>query len=88
MNEHRVIFKPGEGGRCTWHLEGKNNFVILVVKCPECGVDSTVSNRVHTIADDGTVAPSYVCPHTKMNGCKFHRYIRLDGWKTPDPRTV
>ena len=87
MNDGRVRFNPGQG-RATWHLEGVNGYQNLVVTCPECGVDSSMSKAIHSISDDGTVTPSYVCPHTKMNGCKFHRMVRLNGWKNPDPRTV
>jgi hypothetical protein len=32
----------------------------------------------HTIADDGAVSPSVVCPR---KGCAFHENIILDGWK-------
>ena len=32
----------------------------------------------HTIAEDGTVSPSVVCPES---GCGFHEYVRLEGWK-------
>lgn len=31
----------------------------------------------HTIADDGTVTPSVVCPE---QGCGWHEHIRLGGW--------
>ena len=32
----------------------------------------------HTIADDGTVSPSVVCPRP---GCDFHDHIRLVDWE-------
>lgn len=35
----------------------------------------------HTIAADGTVTPSTVCPE---EGCTFHEWVILDGW-TPPP---
>ncbi len=31
----------------------------------------------HTIADDGTVTPSTVCPEP---GCDFHEHVILEGW--------
>ena len=41
-----------------------------------------LSARIHRIAPDGTVMPSYVCPST---GCSFHTFVRLIGW---DPSHV
>ena len=31
----------------------------------------------HTVAADGAVSPSLVCP---SNGCTFHEHVTLDGW--------
>jgi predicted RNA-binding Zn-ribbon protein involved in translation (DUF1610 family) len=42
--------------------------------CPKCGKSVAVSDRTHTIAEDGTVTPSMVCPH---EGCCFHEFIRF-----------
>jgi hypothetical protein len=44
-----------------------------------CGSGHTcrLSGRVHQVAPDGTVTPSYVCP---VAGCGFHVWIRLVGW--------
>jgi len=36
----------------------------------------------HTIAPDGTVSPSVVCP---VEGCGFHDFIRLAGWDFGKP---
>jgi len=44
------------------------------VRCP-AGHEMTLSG--HTIADDGTVSPSVVCP---TKGCTFHEFVTLDGW--------
>lgn len=41
-----------------------------------------ISGKVHTIATDGTVTPSYVCVSA---GCTFHEMVRLVGW---DPEHV
>jgi hypothetical protein len=49
-----------------------------------CGYGHTcrMSARVHRVAADGTVMPSYTCPSTS---CSFHRMVRLEGW---DPAHV
>ena len=41
------------------------------------GHECRMVSDVHTIAADGTVSPSYVCP---VKGCTFHVHVRLDGW--------
>lgn len=43
--------------------------------CPECG--RTCSLLDHTIADDGAVHPSLVCPY---DDCSFHEWVKLEGW--------
>lgn len=47
-----------------------------LVSCPKCGEIVSIGN--HKIAADGTVKPSLVCP---FNGCDFHDFIVLEGWK-------
>lgn len=58
--------------------------VLLETSCPGCGVASAMSSKVHSVAADGTVTPSYVCPHTKAweghEPCTFHEWVRLEGW--------
>lgn len=44
--------------------------------CPN-GHVSLLSYEHHSIATDGTVSPSIVCPR---NGCDWHVMGRLDGW--------
>ena len=39
--------------------------------------DGTLQPPAHSIAPDGTISPSYVCPRA---GCQFHEYVRLEGW--------
>jgi hypothetical protein len=34
----------------------------------------------HTVADDGTVSPSDVCPYPP---CKFHEFVVLEDWARP-----
>ena len=45
------------------------------VSCPECGITASLSR--HTIAADGKVTPSLVCPY---GGCSFHDHVVLEGW--------
>ncbi len=44
--------------------------------CPRCGLTGSLAD--HEIRPDGTVSPSVVCPG---EGCDFHAFIRLGGWK-------
>lgn len=46
------------------------------VRCPECGELSSL--RKHSVAPNGTVSPSYVCPFPP---CTFHEWVRLEGWE-------
>lgn len=39
--------------------------------------ECALSPQVHSVAADGTVHPSYVCP---VDGCGFHEFVRLEGW--------
>ena len=48
-----------------------------LVKCAHGHVTS-LSLRVHRVAADGTVSPSYVCT---IGGCTWHVFVRLDGWE-------
>lgn len=41
------------------------------------GHECSISPGVHTVAADGTLHPSYVCP---VAACGFHVWARLDGW--------
>lgn len=47
--------------------------------CPGCGKIALVGAN-HTVADDGTVHPSDVCPYPP---CTFHEFIKLDDWARP-----
>lgn len=57
----------------TWD-PAKAEHVTAVVACPTCDALFTLQN--HTIADDGTVRPSVVCPRR----CGYHEFVRLEGW--------
>lgn len=63
---------------------GKVNPFWAEVCCPGCGKVAMVGHN-HTVADDGTVSPSDVCPFPP---CTFHEFIALDDWNRPStPRT-
>lgn len=66
-----------------WY-EGPDHNKIIVCNCPTCGVDSQMALPVHSIANDGSVSPSYVCPQP---GCTFHEAVKLGDWTPPDRRT-
>lgn len=38
-----------------------------------------LTSRIHRIATDGSVFPSWVCT---VPGCAFHEFIRLVGWQS------
>lgn len=41
------------------------------------GHTTRLTGRVHAVAVDGSVSPSYVCP---VGGCSFHEWVQLEGW--------
>lgn len=47
--------------------------------CPGCGKVGMLGSN-HTVAPDGTVHPSDVCPYPP---CSFHEFIFLDDWARP-----
>jgi hypothetical protein len=49
---------------------------LAVIYCAN-GHRTRMSARIHRVATDGTVSPSYVCT---VLGCSFHDFIRLSGW--------
>lgn len=57
------------------HMHIKHGHVALV--CPDCRGALTISSKVHAIAEDGIVSPSFVCTRP---GCSFHTFIRLADW--------
>jgi hypothetical protein len=76
----------GSAGPLTWrpvvpHPEQPKAFQgdLALCTCPN-GHECRVSGNVHTVASDGAMSPSYVCP---VDGCGFHEFTRLDGW-TPE----
>lgn len=58
-------------------LEPREAWYPLAITACSQGHLASVSPKVHTIAADGTLSPSYVCPR---EGCSFHDFVRLEGW--------
>ncbi len=77
-------------GRETGAFVGRwPDWLLAEACCPECGHGCSISKRVHSVAKDGTLDPSWVCPHTGPGmgpegaggrGCTFHVMARLEGW--------
>lgn len=64
----------------TWHTSpvrrhSGNPLQIVIMSCPECGRDISLSDR--TIAEDGTVEGGVSC---KRTGCGWKDDVRLTGW--------
>lgn len=58
---------------------GKPNTYWAEGCCPGCGKVALVGSN-HTVANDGTVSPSDVCPFPP---CTFHQFIFLEDWARP-----
>lgn len=56
---------------------------LAIITCDRGHVSRMVS-RVHRIAADGRVSPSYVCP---IPGCRFHAFIRLVGYEQQEGKS-
>ena len=69
---------PRGKGKGEWWLlnDQRHGEAILSasIHCPICDHKYYLD---HTIASDGTVTPSLVCPSPN---CTFHENVRLDGW--------
>ena len=59
----------------NWRKINDDRFKAHVI-CPEC--EAMFSLRHHTIAPNGEVSPSLVCP---TDGCEFHEFVTLENWK-------
>jgi len=78
INIRRSNVQPGELHKpepLTWCMERDYTEKLIPVMVCSQGHESTL--RTHSVANDGTVSPSSVCP---VEGCAFHEYVRLDGW--------
>lgn len=51
----------------------------VTICCPDCGAQLTLSSKIHTVAADGTIHPSLVCPNDRV-GCAWHVFAKLEGW--------
>ena len=77
-----ISYPPGlwddrwHGERGTWRYQKLPDGRSALFACPLCGYGASLSD--HTIAPDGTVSPSVVCP---KEGCTFHESIRLEAWR-------
>lgn len=59
--------------------KGQSNTHWAEICCPGCGKVGLLGSN-HTVATDGTVTPSDVCPFPP---CVFHDFIALDDWNRP-----
>jgi hypothetical protein len=71
-------FAPG-----TWRfwVFGPARILGAAVTCPQCRRAFSIGGgqvfgSCHTVAADGTISPSVVCP-----GCGWHVMAKLDGWQ-------
>lgn len=71
------VFKKGRGAGKWWPCQN-GGARSATIGCPKCGRFAGLFD--HTIAQDGKVTPSAVCPY----GCGWHENIVLEGW-TPAP---
>lgn len=55
-----------------WHVEEHGH---VIAQCPGCGRKGTLPRGVFTVLTDGSVTPSFDCPH-----CAFHAWVRLENW--------
>jgi hypothetical protein len=85
MSDRIDLPHDNEGSPGSWKFAGK----AVIIRCGLCGNRARMRDapddpirkdgtRGHTIADDGTVMPSVVCPH---QGCTWHVWVRLLDWK-------
>lgn len=59
--------------------------ILATMTCPTCGADFSIGSAVHSIADNGDVFPSMVCPYPP---CAFHAFIALEGWADDSPTSA
>ena len=72
-----IILRRGEleNGAGLWKGAVRDGSRTANVSCPGCGKIASLID--HSIAQDGTVTPSLVCPY---EGCTFHDWVKLEGW--------
>ncbi len=86
---HRSIDSCCDGApRGSWWIHGETdrNPEVVSIKCALCGRCATLRRGEgghysgHTIATDGTVSPSIVCPFAPT--CAWHVWGKLSDWAT------
>ena len=65
------------GGRLGYQVTMTKAGWGVDLRCPDGHIGSLGS---HSIANDGVVTPSVICPH---EGCTWHATIKLNNW-TPE----
>ncbi len=77
-----IIPKSDSFTPSTWRNWQDRDFVnhadvhTAAVTCPKC--EKVMSLKAHTIAANGAVSPSLVCPEPD---CDFHKFVVLEDWK-------
>jgi hypothetical protein len=74
-----VSYDPNQSNNSWWFYARSDGQKIVVTRCPNGHIGSLDD---HTIAADGTVAPSVVC---QVDGCDFHEFIHLENYAPPRP---
>lgn len=73
----------GRGPGQWWPTQQQGGSMSATIYCRDCGRPSSLS--AHVIQPDGTVSPSCVCPHAKVDEvecpCGFHEFVKLSGWE-------
>ncbi len=87
----RELARGSEQEQGTWYPEGKrgeeHQLFSICIACPKCGKSAALwiernykkVGQNHSIAEDGTVSPSVVCPYAP---CDFHEFVRLQDYIT------
>lgn len=71
--------KPGVSKTWDYLTPGEHEVLkydFALVTCTK-GHTCRLVTKIHSIAKDGTLSPSLVCP---VPGCTFHEFVRLVGW--------
>lgn len=79
-----IALPAGEGfapGTWRFWVFGPARILGAAVTCPQCRRGFSIGGgqpfgSCHTVAADGTISPSVVCP-----GCGWHVHAQLAGWK-------
>ena len=72
----RFALKMGTGRAMWWPFQLHDGRRSAVVRCPECGLPSFVTD--HKIDDRGDMQGAFRC---RAASCGFHGDLALDGWQ-------